>query len=270
MGVKNIRLASMLSFDEQQEAEIIKLIEDFNSSHKMGEFVSNLIRIAVENPEIVVAKNGKYETGAVVKLMERLGKTPTRNTYMQSVGKQVADMQAKIDAIYEMCMKMYTMAELGKTLGFEKKTENMIIAEFMLEQQFIQLKNNLGVDNLNKALAANRIEACDKKAADTLEYILSCYEPIIAELKKEMTVKPLEIPVKPVEIQVNKVEQPIQQAVVQPTVVQQPIVRPVVHTEEHKESRKLNIKPAEVLKEEDDPIDFSKADTEALGNFFGD
>ena len=221
MGMKSIRLASMLSFDEQQEADIIRLIEAFNSSHKMGEFLSNLIRVAVENPEIVVAKDGKYDTGAIIKVMERLGKSPTRHNYMQEANKKLADMQVKVDAIYDMCLKMYTALEMGKQLGFEKKTENMILAQFMVEQQLGQLQKILGADCANVPFAANRLANYKDRAAGTLEYIISCYEPVINELRKELTVKELVIPVQPLEI-------PIQGMVYQPVNAQ--VTAPVVET----------------------------------------
>lgn len=212
MGMKSIRLASMLSFDENQEADIIKLIEAFNASHRMGEFLSNLIRVAVENPEMVVAKDGKYDTGAIIKVMERLGKSPTRHNYMIEANKKLADMQVKVDMIYDMCLKMYTMSELGKQLGFEKKTENMILAQFVAEQQLGQLQKALGADCANVPFAANRLASYKDRAAGTLEYIISCYEPIINELKKELNVeiKELEIPVKPLEIPVHGVQQMVQ------------------------------------------------------------
>ena len=238
MGMKSIRLASMLSFDEQQEADIIRLIEAFNSSHKMGEFLSNLIRVAVENPEIVVAKDGKYDTGAIIKVMERLGKSPTRHNYMQEANKKLADMQVKVDEIYEMCLKMYTALEMGKQLGFEKKTENMILAQFMVEQQLGQLQKILGADCANVPFAANRLANYKDRAAGTLEYIISCYEPVINELRKELTVKELVIPVQPLEIPVQGiVYQPVnaqvaapvvEVPVAAPVVSQQPVVSPVV------------------------------------------
>ena len=209
MGMKSIRLASMLQFDENQEADIIRMIEAFNSSHRMGEFLSNLIRVAVENPEIVVAKDGKYDTGAIIKVMEKLGKSPTRHNYMQEANKKLVDMQNKIDMIYDMCLKMYTMSEMGKQLGFEKKTENMILAQFVAEQQLGQLQKALGADCANVPFAANRLANYKERAAGTLEYIISCYEPIINELKNELNVKVKEVEI-PVQVQYVGAPQAIQ------------------------------------------------------------
>ena len=271
MGMKSIRLASMLSFDEQQEADIIKLIEAFNSSHRMGEFLSNLLRVAVENPEMVVAKDGKYDTGAVIKVMEKIGKSPTRHNYMQEINKKVLDMQVKVDAVYDMCLKMYTMAEMGKQLGFEKKTENMILAQFVAEQQLGQLKKTLGVDCANVPFLANRIANYKDRAAGTLEYIISCYEPIINELKNELKIKEIEIPVKPVDLQVQYV--PVTSAA---PVVTAPTIESTI---EETKKEELSIENISKLDDKDDdeidlgaPVVFTENQDELgdLMNFFND
>ena len=267
MGMKSIRLASMLSFDEQQEADIIKMIEAFNSSHRMGEFLSNLIRVAVENPEMVVAKDGKYDTGAIIKVMEKIGKSPTRHNYMQEINKKVLEMQTKVDAVYDMCLKMYTMAEMGKQLGFEKKTENMILAQFVAEQQLGQLKKTLGVDCNNVPFLANRLANYKERAAGTLEYIISCYEPIINELRSELRVKELEIPVKPVELPVQIVG----------TAVGVTAVPEVKEDEKEYTKEVLSAENVAKLSDEDDeaidlgdkPIEF-EGNFDELGDFFND
>jgi len=263
MGMRNIRLSSTLAFDEQQEADIVKLIDDFNSSHKMGEFLSNLIRVAVENPELIDVKDGKYETGAIIKVMEKLGKSPTRHNYMLGVNKQLTEMQAKVDQMYEMCLKMYTMVEMGKRLGIEKKTENMILAQFSVEQQLEQLKRAIGTEIINTPFAANRVTSVESRAASTLDYIISAYEPIINALKNELEVKPIEIPLSNVAY-VPQISAPIEQV--------QTIVQPVVQSVEQKNNQTLNIKPVELLVDnaEDESTDFNGADFGALGTFFGD
>ena len=60
MGAYNIRLGSMFSLDEEQEKDIIGAIEALNASHQTGKFLSNLLRIALDNPEILDVKDGKY------------------------------------------------------------------------------------------------------------------------------------------------------------------------------------------------------------------
>lgn len=238
MGVKNIRLASMLSFDDKQEADIVNLVESLNASHRMGEFMSNLIRLAFDNPEIIEkTPNGQVAFGNLMRVIANYGRTPDRKVYVDAQNKQLLAMQEKVDAIYNMCMQMYTMAEAGKILGFESKVENMIIAEFALEQQLGKLKQYLGAECVNKAFASNRINNVKENAADNLEYIVSCYEPIINALKQELKVKELEIkvkeleiPVKTVEIEKTRVEgnnQPLQNPVDQPNIGQIPLQMPV-------------------------------------------
>ena len=214
MGVKNIRLASMLSFDDKQEADIINLVESLNASHRMGEFMSNLVRLAFDNPEIIEkTPNGQIAFGNLIRVMTNYGRTPDRKVFVDAQNKQLLEMQEKVDAIYNMCLQMYTMAEAGKILGFESKVENMVLAEFMLEQQLTKLKQSLGVDCANKAFASNKINNVKENAADNLAYIVSCYEPIINALKQELKVKELEIKVKELEIPIKEVKAPSQENV---------------------------------------------------------
>lgn len=228
MGVKSIRLASMLSFDDKQEADIINLVESLNASHRMGEFMSNLIRLAFDNPEIIEkTPNGQVAFGNLMRVIANYGRTPDRKVFVDAQNKQLLAMQEKVDTIYNMCLQMYTMAEAGKILGFESKVENMLVAEFMLEQQLNKLQQSLGVDCANKAFASNKINNVKENAADNLAYIISCYEPIINALKQdlkvkelEIKVKELEIPIKTVEIEskIEKVEQTVEEKVEQTTV----------------------------------------------------
>lgn len=262
MGLKNIRLASTLAFDEEQEADIINIIETFNSSHRMGAFMSSLLRIAFENPEIVVAKNGSYEPGELVKTIEKLGKTPTRHNYMNEINKKVYDMQLKIDEMYEMCLRMYTMLEIGKRLGVKEKTENMILAQFTIEQQLDKFKKILGVDCKNTPFASNRLISAEKRADATLDYIISCYEPIINELRKELKVSHKEI-----EIPVIKITE-------SNTIVNQTKgnIEDTVEKEVKNEVQKPKLTDIDNIDSIDDEvIDFdSNADMAALENFFND
>lgn len=258
MGDKSIRLSSMLTFDENQEADIIKIVEQFTSSHRMGEFLSNLIRVAVENPEILDVKNGKYETGAIIKLMEKLGKSPTRHTYMNDINKKILDMQTKVDTIYDMCLKMYTMLEMGKRLGAHQKTENLILSEFVIEQQINNLKRVLGVDSLNTAFNSTRLVSMETKSAEILDYIISSYEPIINELKRES-------------IQ-TVVSTPLIQEVVQPVNDRQLVNNEAQTVVSNEKQNTLNIKPVQLIRDEDldQEVEFVNTNMQDLANFFSD
>lgn len=271
MSIKNIRLASTLTFDEQQEADIINIIEAFSASHKMGAFLSCLLRVAFENPEVVVCKDGKYEPGVLVETIERLGKSPTRHNYMNEINKKVLDMQVKVDKMYEMCLRIYTMVEMGKRLGIEKKAENAMLAQFTIEQQLGQLKKTLGVDCQTLPFASNKLEGADKRANEILDYIISCYEPIINELKKEISVSTKEVEVPIVKFKEIAVEKTL---ITQNTEVKQEqnVNNQALNNNIHKEGTVQNvIQDNDKNNKEENVEDFnSTADFSALADFFND
>ena len=309
MGAKGVRLNSTLSFDENQEYDIVSFVESLNSTHRMGEFITNLIRIAVENPELVVNTNGNYEEGAVIKLIEKLGKTPTRHKYMESVDKKLADMQSKVDQMYDMCTKMYNMIEIGKRLGIESKTENMILAQFTIQEQLKTLERITGSKLSQVPFKSDKIKEYDDIAAKTLEYMISSYEPVINELKKELSITEKEVNVdipkytetiveipkfitketevnipvfKQIETQVQVPTAPVQ-AHVSPVAgvqapqvaVQTPVVKNTAQDIEREKLRQsfIDAKDDKVidLDATDENVDFeNNADADLLANFFND
>lgn len=259
MGTYNIRLGSMLSFDEEQEKDIIKAIEALNASHKTGQFVSNLIRIALDNPEILDIKDGKYEKGAIIKQMERVGMSYNRYTFITQVTKEVEAMTKKVDSIYEMVNKLYILAQMGKHLGLEEKTENLLSAEFILERQVKELQDTLGISLTSSMFASNKKEDTKKKAEDALEYIIETYDNILNELKNSIKV---EVPVQQVPVQVQQM--PAQQIPVQQ------ITQETYQVDTTQNIKEENTNKVEEVKDNDhEVIDFGDADTAALLNFFG-
>lgn len=257
MSTYNIRLGSQLSFDDEQEKDLIAVIEQLNANHKMGQFVGHLLRIALENPEIMEVKNGKYEKGAIIKQMELAGMSYNRKQFFTDVTKNLADMKKKIDTIYDMTMKMYVLAQMGKHLGLEEKANNSLMATFVLEKQLKDIQDSLGVILSDSVYASNKIDASHSKANDTLEYIIETYDNILNELKATFEVQKVEIPA----IQVTQpTQQIVEQTVVQPVqqVIEQPVAQSVVENNSSSDGN-------------DEVLDFGNtADFGALSNFFGE
>jgi hypothetical protein len=145
MSAYNIRLGSQLSFDDEQEKDIIVAIEQLNATHKTGQFVSHLLRLALENPDILEVKNGKCEKGAIMRQMDAAGMSYDRKKFFNEVTKEVTEMKKKIDSIYDIAMQTYTLALMDKHLGLEEKSDNTLQASFILERQLKSLQDSLGV-----------------------------------------------------------------------------------------------------------------------------
>lgn len=250
MGTHNIRLGSQLSFDEHQEADIIKALETMNASHKSGQFISNLIRIAFDCPEIMDNNSGKYEKGAIIKAMENSGLSYNRQAFMYQITKEVDAMKKKVDEMYSIVLKTYMLGQMGKHIGLEQKADNELMAQFIIEKQLKELQDTLGISLTSSIFASNRKQDIEKIANDSLEYIIESYSGIVNELKAIVS-----------SAQAITVQQPVVQAQLPlETVVETPVVvnestEQVVNTEDDLDN--------------DEIIDFGGADFAALGDFFG-
>lgn len=247
MGTRDIRLGCLLSFDEQQEADIIKALEVLNSSHKTGRFVSNLIRLAFDDPEI-------YESDrkdAVAKAMQDCELSYNRKIFMDGLEAKLNEMKKKVDKMYDMVLKTYILAQMGKYLGLEQKADNELMAQFVLEKQFKELQDILGMSMTSSVLASNKKQDVEKIANDALEYIIDSYSGIVNELKGIVN-KQAEIS------QVTQMNDTQIENTVQNT-------NEIMENTENKEIAR-SIEESK----EDEYIDFGSADYDALSNFFGD
>lgn len=249
MGTYNIRLGSQLCFDEQQEADIIKALETMNASHKSGQFISNLIRIAFDCPEIMDNNNGKYEKGAIIRAMENSGLSYNRKSFMCQIQKEVDAMKKKVDEMYEIVLKTYMLGQMGKHLGLEEKADNNLMAQFIIEKQLKELQDTLGISLTSSVFASNRKQDIEKIANDSLEYIIESYSGIVNELKAIVN-----------SAQAVEVQQPFVK------VVETPVI-----TDESKTIAEDTKEEVSTIVEDDSDeiIDFGGADFGALDDFFG-
>lgn len=182
MGTYNVRLGCQLAFDEERETDIVEAVKELNSTHKMGQFVSNILRLAFENPEVIEVRDGKVCKGAILKAMESCGLSYDRHKYMNQVNKELAHMKKKIDSIYEIALKTYSLGLMNKYLGIEDKADNNLRAAFVLERQLKDLQDKLGV-SMNQVYVSNKLNRTHEIADGVLEYIIESYDGILTEMK---------------------------------------------------------------------------------------
>lgn len=174
-----------LTFDENTEPDIIDMVEQLSQSRKLSNFVSNLLRIASENPELIVAKEGRYTLGNVMTVMDNCGVTPARSNFMASVNKKTLEMSEKFNRVYDMCQKLYVAAKMGDRLEIEKRTDNLLSSAFILNSQIAELQKIAGTNMM--AAAPNKIRMAHEYADETLEYIIEMYGSIIEEMEERCT-----------------------------------------------------------------------------------
>lgn len=182
MGIQSIRLGSTLTFDDEKEKDIIKSIEQLNSCHKTGQFISNLIRIAFDCPEIIRKSSNSIASGEVLKQIEQMGMQKNRKDFFSDISKKANELKQKVDKIYDMSFKMYMVTLMGKQIGLNDRSKNTLKASFMIEQQLNELQKILG--NSVETFDSNKIKNTEEKAKECLEYIIEAYDGVVNELRE--------------------------------------------------------------------------------------
>lgn len=183
---KKIRRGPSLSFDPDKEKDLIDAVEKLSSSHKLGILMTHLLRLAFESPEVY--GNGQEVKDLIAKMSD-LGMSPTRYTYFTQISKDIEAMKRKVDTIYDLSYKTYMLAQMGKFLGLEGKSDNNLLASFVLERQLTDLCTTLGVSNLNHSFNSNKLEDVHKKADTIMEFIIESYDSILNELKDSLNLQ---------------------------------------------------------------------------------
>lgn len=261
MSNKSFRIDCNITLDSSKEADIIKVIDKLKSSHKLGQFITHLIQLSINNPELL--DNNSYSDGETLKKLSELGISYNRNNFFNYIEKEVTSMKNKIDSMYSLVLKTYMLGQMGKTLGIDEKAENELLAQFIIEKQFKEIQEIVGVDLKSDVLASNKLADIKKIGEDTLEYVIESYSGLINELKKLPVQQQIVVqqPVKEIQQeQVAVVQQPVVQQAqpVKEVVVQQPV-------KEVQQSQPINTEETS-----DEAINFDNADLLALSNFFGD
>jgi len=268
MGTHSIRLGSILSFDEDKEKDMIEIMEYLNSTHTTGRFFSNLVRIAFDNPEIIVKSKNGIEKSKLLQQMDEVGFSDKRDKFFKNIATDMLEMKKKVDMVYEMSLKTYTLAQMGKHLALEEKSENNLRAEFIIEKQLKDLQDKIGLTLGSTPFTSSKLIETEKKADEILEYIIESYDNILNEIKDKFIqqVPIQQIPIQQVPIQQGQQAiQPVQQTTQQMIQTQQTIQNTGVQVQQQPEQTQ------EVPEEDDDTIiDFGNADMNALADFFGE
>lgn len=178
MSEYEIKVGVTLQFDAEREKDIIEKVENLIDRRKISEFMTSIIRAVLDKDkamQMLGSKTGEY------------GISDEREQFFKGIEAEVSKMRHKIDTIFDMASKVYTLAQFGKRLGIEKKADNMIQAQFVLQKQLDELCSTLGISTTGYIYESDRIEAFKTRADDVLEYIIDAYDNIVAEIKSHIS-----------------------------------------------------------------------------------
>lgn len=176
-----VRMGANLTFDADKERDIIELVNNATSKHKLSDLVTNLLRIYVDNPEEL--NNNRKSIEKLLDETNNEGISANRQKFFEDITKQIDQMKQKVDIMYDKCLELNTMVMMGKRLGMEERTENSLLATFMLEKQLTDLYDTFGVKNIKHQFNSNKLLDTQEKSEEILEYIINSYDGIFTELR---------------------------------------------------------------------------------------
>lgn len=276
MANKTIKLVANLTFDENKELDIVNMINYLNSHHKTGQFLSGLIRLAMDCPDIIMKNtNGEIDMGQSMKKITVDGISTIRKDFMNNLNSKVDKLWGHVTDIRKMALQVYTLAQMNKFVGIEAKSENTLRASFVLEKQLSDLQRSLGTLLNDKQFIDERLKKSKEFSDETLEYIINTYDGIVSEIKNQFsTVSTMVSQVtesRPVETNVVEAVKPVETPVETKVADGAEPVRPVESVSESKPSNIINA-GGSTSDTEEEIIDFGSdpADLDLLSNFFGE
>lgn len=276
MANKTIKLVANLTFDENKELDIVNMINYLNSHHKTGQFLSGLIRLAMDCPDIIMKNtNGEIDMGQSMKKITVDGISTIRKDFMNNLNSKVDKLWGHVTDIRKMALQVYTLAQMNKFVGIEAKSENTLRASFVLEKQLSDLQRSLGTLLNDKQFIDERLKESKEFSDETLEYIINTYDGIVSEIKNQFsTVSTMVSQVtesRPVETNVVEAVKPFETPVETKVADGAEPVRPVESVNESKPSNIINA-GGSTSDTEEEIIDFGSdpADLDLLSNFFGE
>lgn len=278
MSDYNTRLGCTLSFDNEKEKDIIEVINQLKDNRKLGEFISYLLRVAMDNPELIDKRSdGSYKTGDTIKEMSKLGISPVRYKAIEDMKRSVNDMYDKINKMYDMCLKVYTLAQFGKQLNISNRSDNLLMGTFIAEQELSKICEIFGLKSINTIYSSNKQLKVHDFANDVLAYIIESYDSIINELKRSIF-KEVELKTKPLEFDKIRLDvEPIKLSIdgVQLQDNSKGLIKSDQFIEDSDSDEEIKLTEDteqidDTSNEDDDAVVFDPTNLGMLTNFFGD
>lgn len=185
------KLGSMFSgtkikLDASREQYVQDKIKELAKSGKLGEYLTALIRISMSDP----TNSGANE--AFIQSVIDLGMTGETKKFLDKCSDELADMHSKIDAVYNMCVDMYTLVKFKGMLGLDGAVKAPAASEFMCKRLINKFCQSLDIDDYT-LFESDKLGKVEETSDRALEYILESYGDIVNELKACRTVETITV-----------------------------------------------------------------------------
>lgn len=167
------KMMAVLKPDKSKETDLYNYLDTLRSSRRLSDFALACIRTCWEHPEYLKENGYQYDT---------LGMTSARIAFYSDIDRKIKEIRGKVDKMYDIVFKAYSLALAGKRLGLEGKVESSLRAQFLIQRQIDEIVSTLGVSNLDYIWVTNKVDDISKRADEVLEYIIESYDGVVKEL----------------------------------------------------------------------------------------
>lgn len=171
-----------IKLDASREQYVQDKIKELAKSCKLGEYLTALIRISMSDP----TNSGANEE--FIQSVIDLGMTGETKKFLDKCYDELAEMHSKIDAVYNMCVDMYTLVKFKGMLGLDSAVKAPAASEFMCKRLINKFCQSLDIDDYT-LFESDKLGNIDETSDRALEYILENYGDIVNELKAYRTVE---------------------------------------------------------------------------------
>ena len=100
MSLESVRLGGQFWYDKETEQDLANVITSLSSSHRLGEFISYMFRMAVEDPTILENKDGVVKYGTVTEKLKALGHTDKRRKQLEELADKIFDLWSNLLVLF--------------------------------------------------------------------------------------------------------------------------------------------------------------------------
>lgn len=170
-----VKLGATLTFDFEIEKDIVAQVEKLKSQHKLGEFISNALRVVFEHPELLEKE---------AKSLEDFKLTDNRKLFHEYVEDKIEKTAVKINETYKLAYELHSLAKFNKKFDMYETSKNILASQFIIAKQVEDLKKILGVTTLEQTVNLHKVNT---NIDDVLEYIIMCHGEIVEEIRGNAT-----------------------------------------------------------------------------------
>lgn len=169
------KMLASIRTDKVKEKDLTNFLNKLRASRGLSDFATACVRACWENPSIL------RKAGYTQDLSDM---THQRVSFIHSIENEVSEAYKKINAIYDMALQTYVMAQFGKRMNLEEKSKLLLVAQFELQKSVKNIENALGFSGVLNSWDSNNSKLTDieELGEKIFEYIVHTYAGEVQEI----------------------------------------------------------------------------------------